>query len=383
VVVLGRDAPADDGPTCRLGRYRAADGSAGAPVEVDLDRPHATLVVGKRGYGKSYTLGVLAEACALAPGVAPVVVDPVGALAGTAGGDVPGRVLAPRVRADAVPARAWPDLLGLDPGAGAGALVWRAADAAGSLAGMRERVADASAGEAARRAAANHLRLAASWGVFDPDAPGPAGLADGGVTVLDCAGLDPAPAAAVVRAVASGLYAARVDDDLARLPWLFVDEAHAAFEGVGGPALRRLFTRGRAPGVGVVAATQRPGALPAVARSQADLVVAHRLTARPDVESLAAAAPTYLDAPLRERLPGDVGEALVVDDVTESVHAVRVRERRTPHEGGTPRASRTAAVRPAAGRGDAPAGAAAVGADGADAADDSSRDGPAGSETDE
>jgi len=200
VVVLGRDAPADDGPTCRLGRYRAADGSAGAPVEVDLDRPHATLVVGKRGYGKSYTLGVLAEACALAPGVAPVVVDPVGALAGTAGGDVPGRVLAPRVRADAVPARAWPDLLGLDPGGGAGALVWRAADAAGSLAEMRERVADASAGEAARRAAANHLRLAASWGVFDPDAPGPAGLADDGVTVLDCAGLDPAPAAAVVRA---------------------------------------------------------------------------------------------------------------------------------------------------------------------------------------
>ena len=57
--VLGRDG--GDCPTADLGVYRALDGSDGAPVALDLDAPHAVTVVGKRGYGKSHTLAVLAE----------------------------------------------------------------------------------------------------------------------------------------------------------------------------------------------------------------------------------------------------------------------------------------------------------------------------------
>lgn len=89
----------------------------------------------------------------------------------------------------------------------------------------------------------------------------------------------------------------------------------------------------------MVLATQRPAALPAVAVSQADLLVAHRLTAEADLEALAAARPTYAAAPLADRLPERPGEAVVVDDATEAVHIVRVRERRTPHGGTSPRAS--------------------------------------------
>jgi hypothetical protein len=76
-----------------------------------------------------------------------------------------------------------------------------------------------------------------------------------------------------------------------------------------------------------------------VAVSQADLVVAHRLTATTDVDALAACEATYVDGTLRERLPTDRGEALVVDDRTESVHVVRIRARNTPHDGASPRAS--------------------------------------------
>lgn len=71
----------------------------------------------------------------------------------------------------------------------------------------------------------------------------------------------------------------------------------------------------RGPGVSLVAATQRPGALPATAISQADLLVVHRLTGRAD------------------------REALVIDDATETVNTVTVRERLTPHDGASPRAS--------------------------------------------
>jgi hypothetical protein len=345
--VLGRRVGDDDGPTVAFGRHRARDGSDGAPVEVDVDRPHAALVVGKRGYGKSYTLGVLAEGAARTPGVAPVVCDPMGVFDGLAtetgatGGDaVPAEVVTdPTVRADAVPPSAWPALVGADPEVPSGSLVWRAAAEADTLSGMRSLLASSAAPAEAVRAAENRLRRAAAWDVFAPDGLDAAALSGGEATVVDLSGVDPAPANAVVFAVARALYEARVAEATVRLPWLFVDEAHAFFDGVASTALRRILTRGRAPGVSLVVATQRPSVLPDVAVSQADLRVVHRLTAGSDVASLSAAEPTYLGAALDARMPEDPGVALVVDDAAEAVREVRVRTRETPHGGSSPRAS--------------------------------------------
>ncbi|MCU4802529.1 DUF87 domain-containing protein [Halobacteria archaeon HArc-gm2] len=342
MVVIGRESGdergAEDRPTGELGHYRARDGSHGARVELDLDRPHVGLVVGKRGSGKSYTLGVLAEALARAETVAPVVVDPMGAFRTLDRPPVSARVVEPRVAADALAPRAWCRLVGLDPESGPGSLVWRAAAERETLAGMQEYVDDADAAAATCRAAANHLRTAAQWRVFGGDALAPQDLTDR-PTVLDCAGLGRAPTNAVVAAVAESLYRARVAGTLDVLPWLLVDEAHVLFDGVAAPSLRQLLTRGRQPGVSLVAATQRPSALPDVAHSQADLLVAHRLTNRADREALAASRPAYMDGTFVERMPTEPGEALVVDDATESVHALTVRERKTPHGGESPRAS--------------------------------------------
>lgn len=347
----GSDGEEEAPPTGRLGRYLARDGSVGAPVGVDLDRPHASLVVGKRGAGKSHTLSVLAEAAARARGVAPVVVDPMDAFPGLAAASdadaaaVPAQVVDdPTIRADAIPAAKWPELVGLDPASGPGALVWEAATAAPTLSGMLEQVGsagvDADTAPAHQRAARNHLHRAREWGIFDPDGLAAPDLFGPEVTVLSLAGVDDAPTSAVVGAVARLLYDARVGDDPPpRLPWLFVDEAHVAVDGVAGTALRTLLTRGRAPGVSLLLATQRPSALPAVAASQADLLVAHRLTSEADIEALGAASPTYLSGTLQDRLPSGRGEALLVDDATESTHTVRIRERQTPHGGHTPRAS--------------------------------------------
>jgi DNA helicase HerA-like ATPase len=336
---LGRTEPADGAPTAEFGVHRAPDGTDGASVSLDLDGPHAALVVGKRGSGKSYTLGVLAEELARTDGVAPVVVDPMSVfdtLAGSAdGAPVPARIHDdPTVPADAVAPRSWCRLLDVDPASPAGSLLWRVADRGETVAAMRAAVADADAPAATRRAVENHLALAAAWGVFDPDAPP---LLDGAVTVLDAADL-PRPALnALVRGVADRLYRARVDGETDRLPWLLVDEAHVPLQGVAAGALRRLLTRGRRPGVSTVLATQRPAALPEVAHSQADLTVAHRLTSRPDREAMARARPTYASA--ADRRPTAPGEATVVDDATESVRSVRVRERDTPHGGASPRVS--------------------------------------------
>jgi DNA helicase HerA-like ATPase len=338
--VLGRAEPVDAGPVATLGTYRAADGSEGARVGLDLDHPHAALVVGKRGYGKSHTLGVLAEGATRAAGVAPVVVDPMGEFGGLAAGALPARVVdAPTVCAGGVPPAVWPTLFDVSTTDPVGALLWEAAREAETLDSMAAHVDGAAVDGGVRRAARNHLQLADSWDVFDPEGLDAASLLSGSATVLDCSALDDRAASALVRSVVSGLYDACVRGRPDRLPWLLVDEAHGFFDGVAAPALDAVLTRGRTPGVSLVAATQRPGALPGAAISQSDLLLAHRLTAEADVDALSSATPTYLTGTLRDRLPTDPGGAVVVDDVTESVHGVQVRERETPHGGADPRAS--------------------------------------------
>ena len=58
--VLGRREKKPGG-TLNVGRYYALDSSLGADVNIDVLRPHIVLICGKRGYGKSYTIGVFIE----------------------------------------------------------------------------------------------------------------------------------------------------------------------------------------------------------------------------------------------------------------------------------------------------------------------------------
>lgn len=326
-----------DDPEARiaLGHHRARDGTTGGPVWLDADRPHATIVVGKRGTGKSHTLGVLAEGVTAAPGVTPTVLDPMGEF-----GALGAEVHPPQVDPNAVPARAWPSLVGLDPTEPAGGLVWEAVERAEDLAGALAVLADTAGTDADRslvRVARTHLRRARRWGVFDSDGLEPSRFTEPGPTVLNCAGVPPPATNAVSRAVARICYERRVAGAGDRLPWLFVDEAHVLFDGIAAPAVRRLFTRGRTPGVSVVCATQRPAAVPSVAVSQADMVVAHALQSGADVDRLVAARPRA-DG-LRDRIPSERGVALVADDTTETTATVRVRNRRTADNGASPRAS--------------------------------------------
>ncbi|WP_123536469.1 ATP-binding protein [Halosimplex salinum] len=334
----------DDAPAGHLGSYRARDGSSGAPLHLDLDGPHAVLIVGKRGYGKSYTLGVVAEALSRAHGVAPVIADPMGVFPtlgeASEGDPVPAEVIDdPEITATTLDPRSWCALLDLSPESGAGGLVWQAAQDEATLADMRANIEATEAPGVDKRAAINHLNLADSWGIFDSDGLDARELGGGEVTVVDVSGLDSAPMNAVVRGIGEALYRARVDGEIKRLPWYMIDEAHTFFQGVGEAALETILTRGRAPGVSLVLATQRPSAVSEVAVSQSDVVVSHRLTSEADLDALEAAQPTYMQTSLAERLPTSPGEVIVIDDATETVHSANVRQRETPHGGDSPNAS--------------------------------------------
>ncbi|RQH01296.1 ATP-binding protein [Natrarchaeobius oligotrophus] len=348
--VLGRTGGLDDGPTGRLGYYRALDDSRGTELHLDLDEPHAVLLVGKRGYGKSFTLGVVAEELSRVPGIAPVVIDPMGVFStlaqATGDSSVRARVIdSPTVAPSALEPRSWCELLNLSPESGAGSLVWQAAAGAATMDEMQIRIESSDAPGVDRRTATNHLELAQSWNVFDESGLDATALDGSPVTVVDVSKLDTAPMNAVCRAIVEGVYRARVSERTKRIPWLLLDEAHAFFEGIAGPALRTVLTRGRAPGVSLVAATQRPSAVPAVGISQSDVVITHRLTSRADFEALERARPTYFEASITERMPTEPGDVVVTDDATETVHAARIRERATPHAGDSPKASDAAVDR--------------------------------------
>ncbi|MFC7073750.1 ATP-binding protein [Halovenus rubra] len=343
--VIGRETNRDEsGPTGRLGSYRALDGSDGASLRLDVDTPHAILVVGKRGYGKSYTLGVIAEELACTGGVAPILIDPMGVFDTLTdqvkSESVPAEVIQnPTVMPDVLDPKSWCSLLGLSPESGAGGLVWKAAQESTTVEGMKANVREATAADRDVRSAHNHLSLADSWDVFDSDGLNADTLSTGKVTVVDVSGHDDAPMNAICRGVGNALYRARLSNTIDRLPWLLVDEAHAFFGGVANETLQLLLTRGRAPGVSLVTATQRPSAIPAVGISQSDILISHRLTAQSDLAALESAKPTYLQGEFGERMPTTPGDVVIIDDATETVHGARIRNRKTSHGGKSPRAS--------------------------------------------
>ena len=81
--ILGRRHDSKHCGMLRVGRYRAIDGSTGSDVFIDCLGPHAILICGKRGYGKSYTMGTLVEELArqsppVSDNLASIIVDSMG-----------------------------------------------------------------------------------------------------------------------------------------------------------------------------------------------------------------------------------------------------------------------------------------------------------------
>ncbi len=129
------------------------------------------------------------------------------------------------------------------------------------------------------------------------------------------------------------------------LIWLFIDEVHE-FIGKGEKtaatdALIQLLREGRQPGISLVMATQQPGALHRDALTQSDIVISHRVTAKPDLEGLNEMMQSYLLDSIKkylDDLPNLKGSAIILDDNSERIYPMRVRPRFTWHGGEAPTA---------------------------------------------
>ena len=129
------------------------------------------------------------------------------------------------------------------------------------------------------------------------------------------------------------------------LVWVFIDEAHEFLPKVGKTpatdALVQLLREGRQPGISMVLATQQPGKIHTDAMTQSDIVISHRVTARPDVEALNEISQSYLYESISDKLnglPHLKGSAIILDDSSERIYPIRVRPRFTWHGGEAPAA---------------------------------------------
>jgi DNA helicase HerA-like ATPase len=129
------------------------------------------------------------------------------------------------------------------------------------------------------------------------------------------------------------------------LVWVFIDEIHEFLskdeKTPATNAIIQLLREGRQPGISLVMATQQPGKLHADAFTQSDIVISHRVTAKPDIDALNEMMQSYMIEGIKQQmdnLPPLKGSAIVLDDNSERIYPIRVRPKFTWHGGESPAA---------------------------------------------
>ena len=211
---------------------------------------------------------------------------------------------------------------------------------------------DERAKDTSKEALENRLTVANKWGIF---AQKPVSLQEvfslNHINVLDLSVLDAGTKGLrkmVIDVVARRMFTERTKERrreefglTTKLPrvWLTIDEAHQFIPkgrtSLCKDMLIRWVKEGRQPGLSLVVATQQPAAIDAELLSQCDIIVAHKITAWEDINALDRLSATYMQGDLKTLVRGlnRRGEALLVDDETESVSTIRVRPRLSSHGG--------------------------------------------------
>jgi len=149
-----------------------------------------------------------------------------------------------------------------------------------------------------------------------------------------------------VKSIAKGLdYSGLTEKKENPLVWMFIDEAHEFLPKdekiISTDALIQILREGRQPGISIVLATQQPGKIHTDVMTQADIVLAHRVTSKPDVEALNNMMQSYLTDTIQgymNDLPSVKGSAIILDDNSERIYPMKMRPRFTWHGGQAPSA---------------------------------------------
>jgi energy-coupling factor transporter ATP-binding protein EcfA2 len=214
------------------------------------------------------------------------------------------------------------------------------------------------------RALENKMRAAENWGIFSVEGFKVGDfLKPGQISVVDISELKHGTKQWSIRALVVGLLAKKILDirlekrkeeefeeisggsteesNVASKIWILIDEAHEFLPSTHSTAasypLEIAIKEGRYPGISIVLATQNPGKLSSEAITQSDVLISHRVTAKPDIDGLNQIHHTYLKSDIKDslnELPRDLrGAALLFDDKRESISQIVMRPRMSWHAG--------------------------------------------------
>lgn len=399
----------------KMGNYTSLSNK----IWMDVARSHVVLVAGKRGSGKSYTLGSIAEEISNLPpetaqNLACIMFDTMGIFWtmkyknekdrtlldewDLKAKSLPVKVFVPFGRVEdyktkGIPidstfalkpseleAEDWITVFNLEMTSLAGTLIERIVTdlkqmkPTFTLLDVQNEVEkDTRAGKDAKDVAISLFRAADTWGIFSKTGEGTEirDLVNAGTTTVLDVSVYSSIGAFNVRALTISLISrklfknrmdARKKEEIEAiqhgqeyleyksqrqepLVWIFIDEAHEflpkASKTPATDALIQLLREGRQPGISVVLATQQPGQIHHDVMTQSDIVISHRVTAKPDIDALNEIMQTYLLESIRQHmdnLPALKGSAILLDDNSERIYSIRVRPRFTWHGGEAPTA---------------------------------------------
>ena len=389
-------------------------------IYMDVTRSHVVFICGKRGSGKSYTMGAIAEGIAdlpqeIAQNISVIMLDTMGiywtmkypndkdrdllAQWGMKGKGLDVQIFTPygfydKLKKKGIPTdfpfsiqpneltpSDWCLTFGIDLNSSVGVFIDRI------IHELMEKLAnysvqdiidaiekDEKADQTTKDGAINRFLTAKEWGLFRKEGTKIDDLVKGGqITVLDVSCYAVTPGAEQLRALVIGLISQKLfvkrmiqrkgeefKDIKARreflteeaekkkempMVWLIIDEAHEFLPNKGkttaSPALITILREGRQPGICLVLATQQPGKIHTDVMTQSDIVLAHRLTAKIDVDALGMLMQSYMREGLDTQinnLPRVKGAVIAFDDMNERMYPMRIRPRITWHGGEAPSA---------------------------------------------
>ncbi|MBU0980635.1 MAG: DUF87 domain-containing protein [Nanoarchaeota archaeon] len=420
-IVIGREAASKLGTQGRilLGKHYVKMGqvtSLSNPVYLDVSTSHVVLIVGKRGGGKSYTMGVMAEGMADLPkevseNLSVIILDTMGVYWTMKYPNMQDKVLLnewglkpkgldvqiytpvayyKKYKEEGVPTDfpfsikpsevggvEWCETFGVKETDPVGVLIESVISTLKekgeySMDDILATIRASGEEKIIVDAAQNLFTFAKSWGLFHEKGTPIRELAQGGkVTIVDVSCYATLEDGWKIKAMVVGLlsmklfeqrmkerkeeeyanihettqFGAKEEKQKMPLVWLVIDEAHEFLPNKGSTLasfpLITILREGRQPGISLVLATQQPGKISVDAMTQADTVIAHRVTAKIDTDALGTLMQSYMREGLTEQLdnlPRLKGSAIIFDDTNEKMYAMRMRPRLTWHGGSSPSA---------------------------------------------
>lgn len=385
-----------------IGRFYALDSSLGSNIAVDASHPHVILISGKRGYGKSYTIGVFIEELAanrekLNGDISIIIIDTLGIFWTMAtpnnieegivrswgletksfdikiytskenigyyrsiGLDVKPLILKP----SEITLDQWYHIFDIKQTHPFGMIFTRAIlklEKDFDLSDILKWIGNADIDEDIKGVAENFISLAESWDIFSKNGLEIKDIIDSDtITIIDLSGIsddnlktgiasfigDKIFDIQVRRRKQYELYQMGKIDGKPSLSmiWFIIDEAQLFIprdeKGVGRKVfIEKWLRQGRQPGLSMILATQHPSLIDQETLSHCDIILSHRVTSQNDIDSLSKLRPTYMSEDIKDsmkKIKGGRGVALVIDDVSESTHIIKIRPRYSWHGGGEP-----------------------------------------------